>query len=604
MPNAHDLVQFKTGSYSGLMTLKGSNGLTRGTFYYASDARRLYLAEGNNTLADLNQFIHFVDVRSNPSAGQTSLPTTNVLDGDIYYIVEENILCTWNSAKTGDPGHWVQINPDTALATFTSTVHADNNDPSHIAHVELEVSDTANTTASASFAIAGGQNITLSTDPSTKVITISAADQSTNTQYDLAASTANGAVSINLTERVQAGETPEVDSIVLQGDPNDDIIVEASGNTITIGGVKNVSSVSNAVSTTGVFTTHLDNAAESLDVTSNGIVPTIHYGIRQTAQTDAIFVGGSTTAPTATLNIYTKDEVDELVSQQLGAANAMTYKGTVSGSNVSAKLGQAGTSDNTYDALVGDTYKVNDINGISVPAGGSSTIPAANGDLVIATGADHAVTWEVVPSGDEQLLAFTANAGSSSPSLTVSDTLIAGSDPIGGIQFVADSTTGASVITYSATATNSGHQLEVEIRHGAAGTGTAVSATSATNANGQIQEFDNALTIPVITSISKDMHGHITDITAKEYVLTDTHATLSAPTYGVSAVTGAGSNNDVNFTQVATTIGLDGTSQQQDLYMGLASDNLTISNISTTVTHGGSASMTPIVKMNLEWGSF
>ena len=100
------------------------------------------------------------------------------------------------------------------------------------------------------------------------------------------------------------------------------------------------------------------------------------------------------------------------------------------------------------------------------------------------------------------------------------------------------------------------------------------------------------------------MHGHITDITAKEYVLTDTHATLSAPTYGVSAVTGAGSNNDVNFTQVATTIGLDGTSQQQDLYMGLASDNLTISNISTTVTHGGSASMTPIVKMNLEWGSF
>ncbi|MGM9964950.1 MAG: hypothetical protein ACI4W0_05800 [Bacilli bacterium] len=87
----------------------------------------------------------------------------------------------------------------------------------------------------------------------------------------------------------------------------------------------------------------------------------------------------------ATLPVYTKTEVDTKVSNSLKTFDAMAYKGTVTQSDASTKLASTGN--------VGDTYK----------AAGDITTPvkANTGDLIIATGTDGAVTWDVIPSGDD-----------------------------------------------------------------------------------------------------------------------------------------------------------------------------------------------------------
>lgn len=599
-----DIVQFKRGQFNTLMSMKTNSSLQKGTFYYAYDASRLYLAESSSELADLNQFIHFVDTRIKQAGDttHTALPITGVHNGDIYYIVDENILCTWNESKSGDPGHWVQINPDTAVAAFTVSVSADNLEPTKKAHVSSTVEDSGSFSQTREFIIAGGQNITVASDTATNTITISAADQSTNTEYDLGASSTNGTVSINLTERVPQGQTPEVDSVIIAADSNSDLTVTASGNTITIGGVNQVNSVTNAFDSQGNFTTTIDNAENTLGVTSTAIAPTISYGqgYNNNPVLTAKFLSG-----TASLAVYTKDEIDDLFEDNLATANAMTYKGTLTTSNIST-IGAHGQDNNTFNAQVGDTYKVSAEDGLDIPTSWTTgdTVHADNGDLVIASGRDGSVHWEIVPSGDDQLLEFSANAGSSTPSLTVTDNRDS-SEIIGGIKFIADSTSGASVITYSATATHDGSELDIQIQHGSAGTGTAVVYATATNANNQIQTTGTQISIPTIASISKDRHGHIVDIVAKTFTLEDTHATFATPTYGVNAINDT--TNNISYTRYDTILGLDGgNTSQATVSLGLTSDNLTITNASTTAvtTTDGSGTTLPIIKMNLEWGTF
>jgi len=56
---------------------------------------------------------------------------------------------------------------------------------------------------------------------------------------------------------------------------------------------------------------------------------------------------------------------------------------------------------------------------------------------------------------------------------------------------------------------------QINITHGDPGTGTEVAkATSAVN-----WSMGQGLTIPGITSLSKDAQGHITNVTIKDYVI-------------------------------------------------------------------------------------
>lgn len=93
-------VKFLRGTQTKLDSLTSFN---EGAFYLTSDTDRLYFAQSNNELVYLNKYITKVNTLAELQA------MTNLNDGDFYYVVRENILCT-RMTDTDGTVHWVQIN--------------------------------------------------------------------------------------------------------------------------------------------------------------------------------------------------------------------------------------------------------------------------------------------------------------------------------------------------------------------------------------------------------------------------------------------------------------------------------------------------------------
>lgn len=116
-------VKFLRGTQAKLDNLTSFN---EGAFYLTSDTDRLYFAQSNNELVYLNKYITKVNTLAELQA------MANLNDGDFYYVVKENILCTRITDSDGSV-HWAQINAsqdtntDTALegVTFSSKVSED-----------------------------------------------------------------------------------------------------------------------------------------------------------------------------------------------------------------------------------------------------------------------------------------------------------------------------------------------------------------------------------------------------------------------------------------------------------------------------------------------
>lgn len=116
-------VKFLRGTQTKLDSLQSFN---EGAFYLTSDTDRLYFAQSNNELVYLNKYITKVNTLAELQA------MTNLNDGDFYYVVKENILCTRITDSDGTV-HWAQINAsqdtntDTSLdgVTFSSKVSDD-----------------------------------------------------------------------------------------------------------------------------------------------------------------------------------------------------------------------------------------------------------------------------------------------------------------------------------------------------------------------------------------------------------------------------------------------------------------------------------------------
>lgn len=116
-------VKFLRGTQAKLDNLTSFN---EGAFYLTSDTDRLYFAQSNNELVYLNKYITKVNTLAELQA------MANLNDGDFYYVVKENILCTRITDSDGTV-HWAQINAsqdtntDTALkeVTFSSDLSQD-----------------------------------------------------------------------------------------------------------------------------------------------------------------------------------------------------------------------------------------------------------------------------------------------------------------------------------------------------------------------------------------------------------------------------------------------------------------------------------------------
>lgn len=96
-------VNFFKGTHDELPT----SNYKPGAFYLTTDTSRLYFADTDSKLLDLNKYILFVE-------NIDALPTSGK-DGDIYYCKEENVLATY--IKGINASGWQQINRNTDTDT-------------------------------------------------------------------------------------------------------------------------------------------------------------------------------------------------------------------------------------------------------------------------------------------------------------------------------------------------------------------------------------------------------------------------------------------------------------------------------------------------------
>ena len=346
------------------------------------------------------------------------------------------------------------------------------------------------------------------------------------------------------------------------------VFLRYSAGNITVSGSGGVSAVAYETDDQGGIVTTLTTSDGPKSTTA--LTPIIAYG--DTGSTTAIFVGGTgINNPTATLSVYTKAEVDQKISQSEAAANAMTYAGPVSSSDASTKLVNTIVAGQT--PAVGTTYKVSDsfsISSLPVTAPDGQTT-AKPGDLIIAKGSDGNVTWDLIPSGDDQRISGSISGNS----ITVEDQYA----DIIGIEI--NGSTG-NYGTINVTSTTAGVMNTLTVAHGAAGTGVSVTASSVTAST--TQQLNTTLDIPIVTAISKDSAGHVTSVSLDTYRFKDTHQRFSDLTVGVEASTTA---------EAAITYTVVGQEDSPSGELTISSNNLEIT--STTANN---------VNIDLVWGSF
>ena len=512
-----------------------------GSFYLTEDTQRLYVGIGeNNAPVELNKTIRSVENLKalNALKGPVgSNANDGVAVGDFYYVaggaqsVSGNILAYCSAVDATGKPTWVQINPDTNTKLAVSKNAVTKTAVTDGVKVATSVSDSEGRTASGDFQIvSGNKNITVALeDGKIKISTPDGSD--THYQIKTQANSSKGTILLN------SSRTDDNSSINIGGKNSDVTVISDDTGNITIG-VADMRTKKIAVDAAPSSGNGFDLKVDGMDV--GDFDPTIKLGDNAAIH----FVDGN-----ATLPVYTKTEVDTKVSNSLKTFDAMAYKGTVSKSDASTKLASTGN--------VGDTYKAAE--DITAP------VKANTGDLIIATGTDGAVTWDVIPSGDDQ----TITGAATTSGISISDQ----SGTLAEISVVKGSKINVSNST-------SGKKTTLTVGHEAITQPTPVAGTAVT------QTAKNNAEFTAITDITEDGCGHVTGITTKKLTVVDTHNDVS----GVSAVA-SGSNNKIETEiSVSTT---DGTTKTGKFSIGAAADSI------IKVTGSGSATT-----LALEWGSF
>ena len=554
-------VSFKRGTQQHLNEM---STYVEGAFYLTTDTDRLYFAQANNELVELNQFVHKV-------ANFASLPEgNNIQQGDFYYLQTENILAIYEN------GEWKQINPDSYLNAASSTLSVATDANANSSQVTLTINDTGNHTVSKSFTLKGGSNVHLSNNGTE--ITIAADNDTTNTTYDLGTANNPGVGTITLTSSDPQEVTP--DTITLTGSGDVSVSSDNAGN-ITITGAPGISGVSNAFSDQGAFVTTISRNS-STPVSSTPITPTITYGVGQANKLNATFnvdANVNSGAPTAALSIYTQAEVDSKIADAIRVADAMTFKGVLSSSE---SLPTSGVKN-------GDTYKLSEAH--------SGVSGSKAGDLIIATGTEDSATgsipsgsisWTLVESGNDQFIVGAASAQSNLLSLTDRTNSNA---QVGSIAISA----GADIAVSSTVGSN--NALTVNVAHATTAnmTGTAITypASDDSDSNVIVQQSATSVYVPAFTAFSIDDYGHITDYELKKYKIVDTHATLNDIGFASQA------NQDNTEVDFVGTIKLDNDPNNTKTFsQKITSSSLVLT--APTVTGNNNAG----VNIDLVWGEF
>lgn len=531
---------FKYGTQAKYKALEAKDA---GTFYVTSDTHRLYL--GSDLLSQAVLVVEDVNHLPN-SAGVDA--------GQIAYVSNDNILCI----KKKDAG-WTQLNSDTYVESMNQATTSGQNQATVITSLVKNHKNVGSEDPSASVVFKGstetGVNVT--TDETGAVVI-------SNASLAVQKDDASGGVTL--------GFLHSSNNVTLKGAGATKVDFSDSAITIT--------STDNDTKVTGASLTNSADKNAGF-ILSGEINLSDGTPIEYTTTLDPRIAIGGTASKTivpfklsdgkgvASLDVYTKGEVDAAIKTAEKAMNAMTYKGKVS------KTKPLPTAENSVS--IGDAYIVEE-NGFKI--GGQGTAYPV-GTLIIAKAAAgvtenangflpaNGVVWDAVLTSDtDTTYTFGANTNAKqvllNPSTGTSD---------GGLTF----STGTSPLTSTVSASGTNlSDITVSIEHNkkAAKDGTPVSVEQTTGADASLSYISN---------VTFDAYGHVDTITKGTAKIVDTKLStlsFSAPTASGLMLTAADNKNG-------------------ELSAGLTFKSTTL-NISTSVEKNKDA----VVTADIVWGTF
>ena len=509
--NADAKLRFLRGLEANLPT-----AMTDGYVYVTTDTRAMYVDYKNADGALAR--IRIGDVLT--VANIAALPTiANAKDGVLYYCLAENILCTPYGSGAGRD--WKQINKQKTLSetigtmTFTAASAADG------ANMTIKMT-SGGETKDASLGVAGGTNVKVGVTDGK--VTVGAKDTIVTGAIAVGAREAGGAA-ITLTNTT--GGTA-ADGTALSGTAAGGTIgivgtgakVSQADNVITVDGKV---TVANTFAADGAFTTKITHA-DNTTATSTAVTPKVKYGVD--GAKEAVFNSG-----TATLDIYSKNEVDTAIDAKLKAANAMTFKGTMGATGATVKQLPA-------TASLGDTYIVIDNGSYSYKAVGATSATSQScriGDMFIAgpgeedtDGLLRTLVWTYVPAGNDDLPIASATATTSN--------------------IIFKSTLGGQVSTIGTVAVGNGMKATAAgttftIAHGDVTTAAPTTGTAVAQTPGAAKTTYTAITGVTIEN------GHVTGYETKELTVVDT--ALASASLTAAAVADGGATVTLNVKDTA-----------------------------------------------------
>lgn len=558
-------ILFKRGAQATLNTLKTNNQGIDGAFYLTEDTHRLYAGIGNK-IVDLNKYITVVNTES-------ELNTLNPQNGDFAYIASGNILAVYTTGPVKKPDNtveqqtkWFQINVNTDT-TYTVTATGDNaTDPGTLNLNLVDDNDKVASTAKVKFIGTKGADVTVGTDG-----TVTVEGNVYTLVKDFGTVDGDGYVTkmdVTLTpEDIEAGV--EATKFNITAGKNIEFKKNADGHGITIEG-----------------TDAADFEDDDCSLNVNGADATLTLALKNGSTVvvkaeDAFKLnygknGDQTVDNQGTMSVYTKDEVDDLVT----GLNAMTYVGPVP----TGGLPTSGVS-------IGDTYMATSALDFYLGTGnvvsfteqtGYIEHTAKIGDLFIATSSDKKenasgeidaakLVWTYIPSGDDSQTDTTYHCtiNESTKTFTIYNS---NEQAIGSIKVADDGM--VKVTATKGSNGNVGAPWELSFEH------AEVERTDATDGD------NGATSVIGISAIETDDYGHITKVTTK---------TTNLAGYKITGATATVASNAATITHTVMNSNEDPASVTTAT-MGIAAnadDNLVL------VKNGENG-----IKISMEWGTF
>lgn len=557
-------IQFLLGTQANLEKyISGSSTAIEGTFYLTNDTHRLYVGTSVGTAVPVNEGVITV-------SNLDTLRTISAHPGEFYYVTNGNILCVYTGKE------WVQINNNTntyVKATDTVVSLADQ-----VATITTKYTMNDGTTPiSDSWNLAVAEGVKVSIDAATdKVILTGVVNDS------FGVSAASNIATVTLRDSFNNEKTFKVKT----GDTNTMTVGASADGDAVVLNVKNMANT--GLKVTPEATGFRVGVTDIMGTQSDVINPSIKVGASSddTKHKTLNFVNG-----TATLPIYTKEEIDDIKL----ALNAMTYRGLVGTSASSTnpqKVIKAWATVKDGSAEIGDTYlfaeQVTD--GSNVYSKGTMAIARGvetNG--VIPAGN---VIWDFVESTVNTDTKYELNNQATAAGTAGFVQLVG---KLGGITesgkkvFFEDGT----AIKASVTVDNDGH-AHISFAH----EGITASKTTGTVAQGVAtyassnDKSEKATTITTIESITVNAQGHVTNLKTNTITLKDTNAVINSVGMSVGAANAAKEVVLTSSVQLKDGAGTTMTAKTGTLKM--KSDTLVFNQADSGKTLG----------IDLVWGSF